>query len=232
MSGTEYHKINTIFKRDEKTGALLSGQFSCPEFEYLRYNKWLFSEKIDGTNIRLVWDGSTLSFGGKTDAAQIPVFLVEKLKTLFPAEKFVAQFGPTPAVLYGEGYGAKIQKGGGNYIPNGVDFILFDVRIKGWWLRRGDVAEIAEKIGTQRAPEIGSGTLEDALDMAESGFRSKFGDFIAEGLVLRPEVELQTRSGERVITKIKCRDFRLSPLPRVGGVRVPIPCDVDGVPAS
>jgi hypothetical protein len=33
----EYHKIHTIFKRDEK-GKLIFGDFSRPEFEYLQHN--------------------------------------------------------------------------------------------------------------------------------------------------------------------------------------------------
>lgn len=34
---------------------------------------------------------------------------------------------PVPVTIFGEGYGVKIQKGG-NYIPDDVNFILFDVR--------------------------------------------------------------------------------------------------------
>ena len=49
--------------------------------------------------------------------------------------------------LYGEGFGAKIQKGGGNYIPNGQSFILFDVVIDGWLLQRKNVQDIATKLG-------------------------------------------------------------------------------------
>ena len=34
--------------------------------------------------------------------------------------------------------GMKIQKGGGRYIKDEVSFILFDVKIDKWWLRRPD----------------------------------------------------------------------------------------------
>jgi len=40
----------------------------------------------------------------------------------------------------------KIQKGGGNYIADGVDFVLFDVWINGIWLERENVEDIAEKL--------------------------------------------------------------------------------------
>ena len=50
----EYHKIQTIFKRDpeNKFKTLIYGEFSLPEFEYLKNNTWIFTEKVDGTNIR------------------------------------------------------------------------------------------------------------------------------------------------------------------------------------
>jgi ATP-dependent RNA circularization protein (DNA/RNA ligase family) len=200
----EYHKINTIFKRDER-GEILVGQFSQPEFEYLAGNKWSFTEKIDGTNIRVVWDGETITFGGKTDNAQIPAFLFKRLQELFPVDKFKEL---PPLCLYGEGYGARIQKGGGNYISNGVDFILFDILIDKWWLKKEDICDISNKLNIRTVPDIGSGTLMDAVELARSGFTSEFGNFIAEGIVLRPEVGLFNRSGQRIITKIKHKDFR------------------------
>lgn len=69
----EYHKINTIFKRDPETRnkTLLEGQYSVPEFEYLANNKWIFTEKIDGTNIRVMWDGKKVTFGGKTECGSV-----------------------------------------------------------------------------------------------------------------------------------------------------------------
>ena len=44
---------------------------------------WEFTEKVDGTNIRVHWDGHTVEFGGRTDKAQIPKPLLERLETLF-----------------------------------------------------------------------------------------------------------------------------------------------------
>jgi hypothetical protein len=52
-----------------------------------------------------------------------------------------------------------------------------------------------------------SWTLHDAVRMASAGFKSTWADFTAEGIVARPAVELQTRSGQRIIAKIKHRDF-------------------------
>jgi hypothetical protein len=38
--------------------------------------------------------------------------------------------------------------------------------------------------------------------------KSLWGDFESEGIVARPKVELQTRGGRRIITKIKTVDYR------------------------
>lgn len=206
---TEYHKIHTIFERDPETKfkTLLENKYSRPEFEYLKDNLWLWTEKIDGTNIRIIWDGNDLMFGGKTDNAQIPPYLYKKLESLFPKDKFIKLYKDQPMILYGEGYGAKIQKSGGNYIADGVDFILFDVNIDSWWLQRDNIKDIADKLSIRVVPEVGYGTLLEAVKEVKRGPNSIFGAFIAEGLVLRPFVELKDRAGRRIITKIKYKDF-------------------------
>lgn len=208
----EYHKINTIFKRDMEHGGkhILEGQYSMPEFEYLANNEWTFTEKINGTSIRIMWRHGKVEFGGKTDNAQIPAKLVSRLRERFhdPAS-FEAAFQDCSGgvCLYGEGYGDQIQKGGGNYRPD-QDFVLFDVRVGDWWLKRQDVVDVAAKMGLDVVPVIGSGSLHDCVAKVRSGLKSMWGDFEAEGIVARPAVDLTTRSGARIITKIKSRDFR------------------------
>ena len=205
----EYHKIQTVFKRNmaQKGKTLLVGQWTLPEFEFLQYNNWVFTEKVDGTNIRVMFDGDQVTFGGKTDNAQIPATLGTRLNEIFLplAPEFKRLFGEG-VCLYGEGYGAKIQKGGGNYRPD-QDFVLFDIKAGSWWLRRADVEDVAAKLGLDIVPIIGNGTLHDAVSAARTGFASAWGSFQAEGIVARPEVELHGRNGQRIITKIKCRDF-------------------------
>lgn len=205
----KYHKIQTVYLRDPATKhrTLLDGQYARPEFAYLAGTEWVFTEKIDGTNIRVDWDGEGVLFGGRTDRAQIPTFLFAKLQRRFPVAKFQEMYPITPMMLYGEGYGARIQKGGGNYIPDGVDFILFDVMISGNYQAREDVEDIAQHLALDVVPEIGYGTLADAVEMARVGFQSRIGSQAAEGIVMRPTVELRTRTGHRVISKIKHKDF-------------------------
>ena len=207
---TEYHKIQSIFKRDmtSKRKTLIEGEWTLPEFEYLAGNAWTFTEKVDGTNIRVIFKDGCVTFGGRTENAQIPAKLVERLNERFLplAVKLGEVFADGSAVLYGEGYGAKIQKGGDNYRAD-QDFVLFDVRVGPWWLQRADVEDVAQKLGIDVVPVIGEGTLHDAVAWAKRGIRSTWGDFEAEGIVARPQTELHTRAGHRLVAKIKCRDF-------------------------
>lgn len=210
----QYHKIQTVFKRDERTKQIIRGDYSMPEFEFLKHNTWIFTEKVDGTNTRVMWNGDKVIFGGKSDDASIPVHLLYALQSLFEGtvkrQIFISAFGfeKTEVCLYGEGYGNKIQAAGKNYIPDGHDFVLFDVKIGDVWLERENVVDIGAKFGIKVVPIIGEGTLDEAIKMTEKGFHSLWGEFTAEGIVARPKTELKTRRGDRIITKIKYRDFK------------------------
>ena len=199
----KYHKIQTLFKR-EKNGKIIIDKYSRPEFEYLYNNIWDLEEKVDGMNIRVIFDGEKIRFNGKTDNAQLPVPLFEKLIEFFPVEKFKDY---PPMCLYGEGYGVKIQSGG-KYISDGVSFVLFDIKISDFWLERSNKEDIASKLGINIVPIVKSGTLANMLDLCERGFISAWGDFEAEGIVAKPQIPLFNKKGNRIITKLKCKDFK------------------------
>ena len=204
-----------MFKRDPEKNhkTILLGEWTRSEFRHLEDLDWEWTEKIDGTNIRVIWDTpsdvtpGSLEFRGKSDKAQIPPSLSEKLKEMFPIEKFYELYNDIPMCIYGEGYGAKIQKGGGNYIPDGVSFIAFDVWVDGVWLERKNVADIAKKLDIDIAPIVAHGSLLSAALYTQVGFMSSIGSAHAEGLVIRPPVGLLDRMGRRIITKIKHKDF-------------------------
>lgn len=218
----EYQKIQTLFKRDERN-IIIPDQFTYPEFEVLKDLKWECTEKIDGTNIRIELassgnseDGIIMSFKGRTDKAIIPEHLLTKLNWLFDREHLMEALNITDETqdcnitLYGEGYGAKIQKGG-NYISNDVNFILFDVKIDKWWLDRESIKDIANKLGINAVPLMGYMTIPEAIEYVKRGFKSTIAenkDYDAEGLVLKAPCGLLKRDGERLITKIKTVDFR------------------------
>ena len=157
-----------------------------------------------------------MSFKGRTDKANIPQHLLTKLNQLFDRTHLMEVLNITDETqdcnitLYGEGYGTKIQKGG-NYISDGVDFILFDVKIGKWWLDRKAIVDIANKLGINAVPLMGYMTIPDAIEYVRKGFKSTIAenkDYDAEGLVLKAPCGLLRRDGERLITKIKTVDFR------------------------
>lgn len=208
----EYEKIETLFLRDEGTKKLVEGKFRNETIEFLKDIDWEFTEKIDGTNIRIVWDGHKVSYYGRTDKAQIPSQLMNKLIELFGGdineEMFEQKFGETPVMLIGEGYGAKIQKGGGNYRSDN-DFILFDVCINNNYLSRENVKDIASYFNIDVVPTVMVGKLQEGIDYVKTKPKSKIGVADMEGLVARPVIELRTRTGDRVIVKIKVNDFKI-----------------------
>jgi hypothetical protein len=228
---TEYHKINAIFKRymdGPQKGRLIEGDWASPEFGYLADNQWEFTEKVDGTNIRIEFHNNGLEFKGRTDNASIPTPLMAHLEKTFLLEDMLPHFdlgNSTEVTLYGEGYGPKIQNGG--LYRQDVSFVLFDVKIGYFWLTRPNVNDIADKLGIDSVPVLGTGTIHDAIQMVRygtvtkdgqifpvnrnadfEGLCSQWGPFEAEGIVARPVVPLFNRKGERIIAKIKARDFR------------------------
>ena len=208
----EYIKIETPFERDtEGSKKLIEGKWRNETVRYLRNAWWVFTEKIDGTNISVVWDGHKVQFHGRTERAQIPAHLVNRLNELFGGEVneelFEQTFGETPMILYGEGYGVKIQNGG--LYRDDVDFILFDVYQpdNDTWLKREAVESIAKTFGIDVVPIVLEGDLQSGIDYVKMPTKSTIGKADMEGLVARPEVELKDRMGRRVIVKIKVKDF-------------------------
>lgn len=209
-----YSKIKTIWDRDPNTKykTLISGQWALPEFAYLQNAAWACYEKIDGTNIRAIYWPLTdaVEFRGRSDKAQIPPFLLAVLEEKITADMQNAfdlgKSGDAPITLYGEGFGRRIQKHGELYgEPN---FCLFDIRIGDYWMGQEFITEAAKTLGLQRAPVMCVGNLHEAIDrIRKRQWKSHWGDFLVEGFILHPIVDLYTRQGNRIIGKIKHKDF-------------------------
>lgn len=209
----EYQKIETVFVRDiDGTKKLIEGEYRNPIVEYLKDNQWIFTEKIDGTNIRVLWNGHSFEFYGRTDKALIPADLINKLQSIFCNDKmeqmFEQLFEDTEVMVIGEGYGRKIQKVGSAYNPDGVDFIVFDIMINNMYLNRFDVEDICGKLGLDIVPVIYTGSIQPAVNIVKSGLHSIIGNCEAEGLVGMPVVPIYDKQGNRIVIKIKGRDFK------------------------
>ena len=205
-----YNKIETIYNRDtEGSKKLIEGEFRNEAVAFMKDALWQFTEKIDGTNIRIKWDGHKITYGGRTERANIPAHLMNKLIELFGNDEteqlFEQIFGEKEVIFFGEGYGVKIQNGG-LYRPD-VSFILFDVMINGNYQSREMVETAAKQFGLEIVPIIFEGTLEEGVEYVKTKPMSTIGKAPMEGLVARPKVELQDRCGNRLIVKIKVKDF-------------------------
>lgn len=216
-----YPKIETLFNRDPKTFKVIEGQFRFPELTNIK--TWWITEKIDGTNIRIAYfvDGGArrLLFLGRTNNAQMPTFLLSYLQQTFTLDKMKSAFpdlkDEDTVILFGEGYGPKIQKGGGNYSKE-VSFRLFDVKVGKWWLEQENIWIVAANLGLKHVPDLYSPmTLEEAVDLVKSEPKSivaqedggKPDSHKIEGIVARTRPLLLRRNGERLMWKLKIRDF-------------------------
>ena len=207
----EYNKIETVYERDVNgTKKLIEGKFRNKTVEFLANNKWIFTEKIDGTNIRIYWDGHRITFGGRTEKGQIPSHLLTKLSEMFlnveTEELFEQKFGEKEVILFGEGYGVKIQNGGA--YRSDVGFILFDVMIGDNYQSRENVEGIAKCFNLEIVPIIMCGTIQEAVEFVKTKPNSTIGTAKMEGLVGKPAVEIRDRCGNRMIVKIKVCDFQ------------------------
>lgn len=206
-----YPKINGLYKRDEK-GRFLFDQFARPEFDWLYGADWIWTEKVDGTNIRLGYSpdgafrGNEVAYiAGRTDNAQIPPLLLQALVDLQRTLPWEQHF-EGPVTLYGEGYGPKIQNGG--KYGDEPRFVLFDVKVGPWWLEYEDVCDVGNHLGLRVVPRLFTGPIHRAEHVVrDPEFRSTWGDFVPEGVVGRPPTVLFNKKGERVLCKVKVRDY-------------------------
>lgn len=211
MSGTEYHKLWAPYKRaveGPNKHKLIEGDWARPEFELLADLDWTWTEKVNGTNVRIIWDGHKVTIGGRTGDAQMPLFLVDFLRATFYEELLENQFHATPVVLYGEGYGARVAAGSGVYSSD-PGFVLFDARVDGWWLLPPKLELLAFQMGISAVPTRHTGSIGEAIELIKDKmFASDWGNFAPEGLVGKPPLGLCGRDGDRLMVKIKAKDFK------------------------
>jgi len=203
----EYIKINTVQKRDEKSKKIILDTFSKPHFENIKI--WRATEKIDGTNIRIDCGvGSGFEIKGKTDNANLHPALIDGIFNLFPDASIFDEVFPTASkvILYGEGYGPKIN-GGGKYRKD-HSFILFDILIDSkWWLDYENIKDVAEKLNIDVVPTLGFMTIDDAISFVQTSPKSLIADCTMEGLVLVPDPVMLFNNGTPIKVKVKVKDY-------------------------
>jgi len=216
----KYPKINTLWKRDQLSGQIQVGEYALPEFQNIK--KWLVQEKIDGTNIRINYkckdkEAYGTYFYGRTEQATIPKPLKKHLEDTFLRgnslwhyfTKTGTELHAQDIWLFGEGYGPKIQKGGGNYRDE-VGFILFDVWANGWWLNQDSVKSMAQDLNIPYAPIIGEMTEQEIIEYIKSEPNSTcaVSEHKMEGIVAKAEPLLLQCNGDPLRMKLKARDYQ------------------------
>jgi ATP-dependent RNA circularization protein (DNA/RNA ligase family) len=208
----KYPKIETCFIRDDKFN--VTDEVRLKEIENIR--TWFATEKIDGTNTRIIYDPASAKvwYGGRTDRTDPRMFeklgLVDLFDRKFSFDKFGRNFPDVEhgvVVLYGESYGKKINSSG-NLLGDSVSFRLFDVQVGNWWLEWGSVEDIAPKFNVKTVPKVGSYTFDTLIKKVKEGIPSKINKEVTmEGVVCRTVPMLLRRNGNRLIIKLKTRDF-------------------------
>ena len=207
-----YHKIENIFNRDmDGSKKLIIGDFRNETVEFLKDAEWICTEKIDGTNIGVVWDGHKVSYIGRTERSDIPKKLIASLDAQFQGNEaetiFEQLFGEKQAILFGEGFGGRIQKG--SHYSEDEDFILFDVYFpeSDVYAKREFVFDVAYALNIKIVPIVFRGDLSGAVNYVMRKPKSALSNNVMEGVVARPLVELKDNQGKRIIVKIKVQDY-------------------------
>jgi ATP-dependent RNA circularization protein (DNA/RNA ligase family) len=190
--------------------------------EFNAVTKWCVEEKLDGQNIRIHVKRPgpdvppVATFNGRTDNAQLsgPVrALCQQIASLSESALLCPTLYHDEVTLYGEAIGPKIQKN-----PHGLpetQFVLFDVAVAVdaehfYWAPREEVEIWAGALGVNMPPRLEETTLERIIDRVREGFSSLYPNGAqpqAEGVICRPSYELVTQRGQRVIWKLKTKDF-------------------------
>ena len=222
MSEPYYPKIHTLLERDPRSFKV-TDELRFAEFNEVNY--WDAYEKIHGRNVRVKCvhglSGYSPRWGGRTDKSEFSKVEMNTLWSIFNDKSLTkALLGYTSTyLLFGELYGPPIEDGG-NYRGD-ISFRLFDVfvpdpenKLGGWWLEQDNIRKLADRLGVDTAPFIGIMTIEEIIAFVQSKPASRVAqaeggnpEYMIEGVVARTAPLLFNRKGERLMFKLKCRDF-------------------------
>ncbi len=214
MSVMTYQKIPTLYLTDKKT-KLCTCEYSNNLFGYLSTLEWVFTEKIDGTNLRIVWDGFNISFLGRTNDAifedDVLIYLNETYNNNGFKKLLEEKVGTKLTILFGELFGQKIGCYGNYYDSNELRVRFFDVSIDEKYLNYTNSRNFIESIGEEYVPEVFRGTLNncksEVLASHISSVSKNFSNLIIEGLVGQPIFQLYNEKKERIIVKLRVEDL-------------------------
>lgn len=223
-----YHSIETVFTRNKETNVLDFGTIRNSVNDFIP--EWTISEKIDGTNIRVVVTLAGVSIKGRTDNANINPDLIKAVEAHFDHARLLAYFTEYrgkelpeawSVTFYGEGYGAGIQKGG--VYSATKKFRCFDLLLgESWWTSDSEMRRICEELGIPAVPLLGitmviPQTRDELLSLFWEGdsivarLDNGTTGVLPEGVVAKPLVPLFDTHGDRVMWKLTFREWDKQP---------------------
>lgn len=217
-----YPSIESLYTRDRETHKLNCGDVR--NFAWSAVTYWQVTEKVDGTNVRVIVtpDGNITYMGRRSD--QLPKGMKDVLDGLFldKVGEIVKHIptGATHLTFYGEGYGVGIKGSEAQkYVTEGKHFIAFDAYVQsevgGYYLNGYELRLICDALGVMVAPLLRPLNLEKLIYPDWNEVRDVIAPYRnsvvsptapSEGIVCRPSVELRDSFGNRMIWKLAFRD--------------------------
>lgn len=211
----KYQKIETLYVFDGKQKKF-TNHFSSPLVDFLKDVRWLVSEKVDGMNVRVHFDGYRVEWNGRTEDSDLPIEVENLLQNTFGDSEVIFEqvFGNKDVYLFMECYGGKIQ--GGAY--GGKERLIgFDIKVNGIYLDKNIIGNIFANFGIPCVEFHEVANLQEAIDYVQNAVDHpnqyisplcEKGNTIIEGLVAVPAMRLYNHMGDRIIVKIKVCDLR------------------------
>jgi hypothetical protein len=212
-----YPKINTLWARGEDF-KVRPGAYSLPEFECI--DPWDVFEKIDGMNVSLFftkavpWPEVRMDYdirgrGPNTNWRQDQLdYMRVQMHQAYPYVRDMMNAHELYTYeIFGELFGPGIQSGG--VYGNDIQFRFFDVRVdEKVWLDTDTLVQVSKDSGLPQVPYLGTYDANTVSSDVRAGIPSAFNpDHTMEGVVAKPPVRLFNIKGERVIWKLKTKDF-------------------------
>ena len=175
---------------------------------------------------------------GRTDKSQLHPNVIKYLFDIAVNNKIYGkldqQFGLSTSFdslieIFGEVVGKEVQ---GEYYKKGIGFYVFDIKIYDRFLEWSEVKELCKKLGLEHVPEISirydnqiydtsslinfpncksslANLFEHGDGKSELAEKNKMPPILAEGIVVRTEPQLYNKYNERVMWKLKFKDFQV-----------------------
>lgn len=177
--------------------------------DILMFRECYALEKVHGTSAHVSLKDDKVHYfaGGVKHALYLQCFNMDDL------EERLRGLGHKEITIFGEAYGGNCQAMSGVYGKQ-LRFIAFDVRIGETWLDVPNANQVADKLGLEFVPWERVPAIVEVLDQHRdlpsrvAKRRGTLGDKTAEGIVVRPIMELTKSNGSRVIAKHKTTTFQ------------------------